>query len=119
MNWFFPTPDHSSLQYEELLLVCHTIRFPGVFSSVGHQAYRGGKVVWDNIVNIPHGAEGGYLKLFLNLVAAPKIGQMKEYSYKENFKSLLLFTGAWWSGDMELMATMQVILMLMLMLRRC
>ena len=40
---------------------------------------------------------------------------MKEYSYKDNYKSMLLYTGAWRSGDMELMAAMQVIVMLKLM----
>jgi len=82
-------------KFNDILIVCFTLRMPGVFGTVGQQVYRDGKNMWDNLVNVPLGID------------PLPIGQMKDFKLKDNYMSALLYTKGWNSGDIELMKTIQ------------
>jgi len=82
-------------EFQDFLVVCFTLGMPGVFASIGQQVYKGGKIMWDNLVNVPQGID------------PLPIGEMKEFKMKDNYMSALLYSQGWASADVELMKTVQ------------
>jgi len=82
-------------EFNDILIVCFTLRMSGVFATVGQQVYRNGKNMWDSLVNVPKGID------------PLPIGQMKDFKLKDNYMSALLYSQGWASGDIELMKTIQ------------